>query len=155
MPDTPQTRRDIAGYRASARNLDLAVGQILQAVEKNGLAENTLIVSTTDHGLPFPQMKCNLTDSGWGVSLIIRGPAPFRGGKVCDALVSHVDIYPTITEMRGLKRPDWLEGKSLLPILRGEMKEVNDEVFAEVNFHASYEPKRAVRTQRYKVHPPL
>ena len=114
------------------------------------MAENTLIVCTTDHGLPFPNMKCNLTDFGWGVSLIMRGPGPFRGGKVCDALVSQLDIYPTITEMLGLKRPDWLEGRSLLCILRGDVKEVNDEVFAEVNLHASYEPKRAVRTQRYK-----
>jgi arylsulfatase A-like enzyme len=150
IPDTPQTRKDIAAFRASARNLDKAVGEILQAIDRNGLAENTLVISTTDHGLAFPLMKCNLTDFGFGVSLIMRGPGVFRGGKVCDAMVSHVDIYPTITDLLGLKRPAWLEGKSLMPVLRGEVKEVNEEVFAEVNYHASYEPKRAVRTQRYK-----
>jgi N-sulfoglucosamine sulfohydrolase len=150
IPDTPQTRKDIAGYRASARNLDRGVGKVLQALERNGLSENTLIISTTDHGLAFPSMKCNLTDTGWGVSLILRGPGLFRGGKVCDAMVSHLDIYPTVMEMLGLKPPSWLEGKSLIPVLRGEVKEVNDQVFAEVNYHASYEPKRAVRTQRYK-----
>ena len=150
IPDTPQTRRDIAAFRASARNLDKAVGEILQALDRNGLAENTLVISTTDHGLAFPLMKCNLTDFGFGVSLIMRGPGVFRGGKVCDAMVSHVDIYPTITDLLGLKRPAWLEGKSLMPVLRGEVKEVNEEVFAEVTYHASYEPKRAVRTQRYK-----
>ena len=65
-------------------------------------------------------------------------------------MVSHLDIYPTITEMLGLKRPAWLEGKSLLPVLRGDVAEVNEEIFAEVTYHAAYEPKRAVRTQRYK-----
>ena len=150
IADTPQTRKDTAGFRASARKLDHAVGEVLKALERNGLAENTLVISTTDHGLPFPMMKCNLTDFGWGVSLIMRGPGVFRGGKVCDAMVSHLDIYPTIVELLGLKRPAWLEGKSLMPVLRGDVKEVNEEVFAEVNYHASYEPKRAVRTQRYK-----
>ena len=150
IPDTPQTRGDMASFRASARNLDRGVGEVLKALERNGLARNTLVISTTDHGLAFPRMKCNLTDFGWGVSLIMRGPGVFGGGKVCDAMVSHLDIYPTITEMLGLKRPAWLEGKSMIPVLRGDVKEVNEEVFAEVTFHASYEPKRAVRTQRYK-----
>ncbi len=150
MPDTPQTRRDMAGFRASARQLDKGVGQVLDALQRNGLADNTIVISTTDHGLAFPRMKCNLTDAGWGVSLIIRGPGDFRGGKVCDAMVSHLDIFPTLCEILQIEKPSWLEGRSILPVLRGERKEINDEVFAEVNYHASYEPARAVRTLRYK-----
>jgi N-sulfoglucosamine sulfohydrolase len=150
LPDTPQTRRDIAGFRASARLLDHGVGSILDAIERNGLAANTLVISTTDHGIAFPRMKCNLTDSGWGVSLIMRGPGLFSGGKVCDAIVSHLDVFPTLCELLEIEKPAWLEGRSMLPILRGEKKELNEEVFAEVNYHASYEPVRAVRTQRYK-----
>jgi arylsulfatase A-like enzyme len=150
IADTPQTRRDMAGYRASARLLDEGVGQVLDALERNGLSANTLVISTTDHGLAFPRMKCNLTDAGWGVSLILRGPGAASGGKVCDAMVSHVDLFPTLCEMLEIERPAWLEGRSLRPALRGEKKEINDEVFAEVNYHASYEPARAVRTPRYK-----
>lgn len=150
IPDTPQTRGDIAAFHASARNLDRGVGEVLQALERNGLSQNTLVISTTDHGLAFPLMKCNLTDFGWGVSLIMRGPGVFRGGTVCDAMVSHLDIFPTLTDLLGIERPAWLEGKSLMPVLRGEVREVNEEIFAEVTYHASYEPKRAVRTQRYK-----
>jgi len=123
---------------------------VLEALERNGLSENTLVISTTDHGVSFPLMKCNLEDFGWGVSLIMRGPGGFTGGKVCDAMVSHLDIFPTICDLTGLPHPAWLEGKSMLPLLRGEAKEINDEVFAEVTFHAAYEPKRAVRTQRWK-----
>jgi arylsulfatase A-like enzyme len=150
IPDTAATRADMAGFHASARNLDFGVGQVLEALERNGLAENTLVISTTDHGLAFPRMKCNLTDSGWGVSLILRGPDVFRDGKTCDAMVSHLDIFPTICESLEIKAPDWLEGRSVLPVLRGRMAEINEEVFAEVNYHASYEPQRAVRTQRHK-----
>src|SRR5579862_3666436 len=150
IPDTPETRLDMAGFHSSARNLDDAVGKMLAALDRNGLAANTLVISTTDHGVAFPLMKCNLEDSGWGVSLIMRGPGGFTGGKVCDALISHIDIFPTLCDVVGVARPDWLEGKSFLPVIRGDAREINEEVFAEVNYHASYEPKRAVRTQRWK-----
>jgi N-sulfoglucosamine sulfohydrolase len=150
IPDTPETRADMAGYHASARVLDEGIGRVLNALERNGLAENTLIISTTDHGVAFPLMKCNLEDTGWGVSLILRGPGAFRGGKVSDALISQIDLYPTICDVLGIERPAWLEGKSILPVLRGEKQAINEEVFAEVTYHAAYEPKRAVRTDRWK-----
>jgi arylsulfatase A-like enzyme len=150
LPDTAATRADFAAYRASARLLDRGVGQVLEALERSGLAANTLVISTTDHGIAFPRMKCNLTDAGWGVSLILRGPGPFGVGKVSDALVSQIDLFPTLCDWLGLTRPAWLEGKSLLPVLRGETAEANQEIFAEVNYHASYEPQRAVRTARWK-----
>jgi len=150
IPDTPETRLDMAAYHASARVLDRGVGQVLDALERNGLAANTLVISTTDHGVAFPLMKCNLEDFGWGVSLIIRGPGGFQGGTVSDALVSHVDIFPTICDLLSISRPAWLEGQSILPLIKGEKHEINEEVFAEVNYHAAYEPKRAVRTSRWK-----
>ncbi len=148
--DTRETRKDMAAYHASARLLDHGVGLVLDALERNGLAGNTLVISTTDHGVSFPLMKCNLEDFGWGVSLIMRGPGGFTGGKVCDAMVSHLDIFPSICDLTGIKHPAWLEGKSMLPLFRGDVKEINEEIFSEVTFHAAYEPKRAVRTQRYK-----
>ncbi|MCX6632147.1 MAG: sulfatase, partial [Candidatus Solibacter sp.] len=150
IPDTAETRLDTAGFHSSARNLDRAVGQILDALDRNSLTGNTLVISTTDHGVAFPLMKCNLEDTGWGVSLIMRGPGGFSGGKVIDALISHLDIYPTLCNLAGVAHPAWLEGKSMLPIIRGEANEINDEVFAEVTYHAAYEPKRAVRTGRWK-----
>jgi arylsulfatase A-like enzyme len=150
IPDTPQTREDTAAYHASARILDEGVGRVLDALDRNNLAGNTLVISTTDHGVSFPLMKCNLNDSGWGVSLIMRGPGGFGGGRVVDSLLSHVDVYPTLCELLGISPPPWLEGRSFLPIVREEKKEINEEVFAEVTYHAAYEPKRAVRTQRWK-----
>ena len=150
LPDTVETRQDIAGFYADTRVLDSGVAMVMDALAKAGLAENTIVISTTDHGIAFPQMKCNLYDSGWAVSMIMRGPDIFHGGKVCDALVSQLDVFPTLCEYLHLEQPAWLRGRSFLPALRGEKKEVNDAVYAEVNYHVAYEPKRAVRTQRWK-----
>jgi N-sulfoglucosamine sulfohydrolase len=150
LPDTPQTRRDMAAYKASAAVLDGGIGEILDALDDLGLAEDTLVICTTDHGIPFPLMKGGLTDHGIGVMLIMRGPGGFRGGKVSDALISQIDIFPTLCDLLGIEAPAWLQGRSFLPVVRGEMESIHDAVFAEVTFHASYEPVRAVRTERWK-----
>jgi arylsulfatase A-like enzyme len=123
---------------------------VLAALDRYGLAEDTLVICTTDHGIAFPGMKCNLTDHGIGVMLIVRGPGGFRGGEVCDAMVSHIDLFPTICDLLGIDAPDWLQGTSIMPVIRGATDQVNDKVFAEVTYHAAYEPQRAVRTQRWK-----
>jgi arylsulfatase A-like enzyme len=148
--DNAETRRDMAGFHASARALDQAVGAVLDALQAAGLAETTLVISTTDHGIAFPQMKCDLRDTGTGISLILRGPGSFSGGKVCDAMLSNIDVYPTICDYLGIAKPAWLEGKSFLPVLQGARSEINEEVYSEVTFHAAYEPKRCVRTKRWK-----
>jgi len=150
IPDTPENRYDMAAYKASARILDNSIGTVLDALDENGLAENTLVICTTDHGLAFPGMKCNLTDHGIGVMLIMRGPGGFTGGKVCDAMVSHIDVLPTICDLLDIAVPGGVQGSSMMPLIRGEMESIHEEIFAEVNYHAAYEPQRAVRTQRWK-----
>jgi N-sulfoglucosamine sulfohydrolase len=150
IPDNAQTRRDMASFRASARALDQGVGTVLNALEENELADDTLVFLTTDHGLAFPDAKCTMYDRGIGVMLLMRGPGGFERGRVSDALVSHLDLYPTICDVAGLDHPSWLEGRSLLPLVRGDVAELHEEVFAEVTYHAAYEPQRAIRTSRYK-----
>jgi N-sulfoglucosamine sulfohydrolase len=108
------------------------------------------VICTTDHGIAFPGMKCNLTDHGIGVMLIMRGPMGFAGGRVCDAMISQLDLFPTICELGGIEPPSWLQGRSMMPLIREEVEEINEEVFAEVTYHAAYEPQRAVRTKRWK-----
>jgi len=150
IPDTPETRHDMAAFKASVRILDCGIGVVIEALERNGLAEDTLVICTTDHGIAFPGMKCNLTDHGIGVMLIMRGPGGFTGGKVCDALISHIDIFPTICDLLEIEPPPWLQGRSMMPLIRGGADEINEEIFAEVTYHAAYEPQRAVRTRRWK-----
>ena len=151
LPDTPETRADMASFKASARSLDQGVGAVLHALDEQGLADDTLIVLTTDHGLPFPGAKGTLSDRGLGTMLILRGPGGFLGGHVTDALVSHVDIYPTLCELAGAPLPEDLSGTSLLPLARREVAEVRDELFAELTYHAAYDPQRAIRTRRHKL----
>jgi N-sulfoglucosamine sulfohydrolase len=150
IPDTPETRLDMAGFHASARLMDRGAGEVLAALDDAGLAQNTLVLSTTDHGIAFPDMKCSLRDTGLAVSMIMRGPEPFTAGKVCDALLSQIDVFPTFCELLGFERPAWLEGKSFLPVLQGKQQEINQTIFGEVTYHAAYEPKRCVRTKRWK-----
>ncbi|MFP4026501.1 MAG: sulfatase [Candidatus Brocadiia bacterium] len=150
LPDTPETRYDMASYKASARKLDAEMGRVLKALDQSAVADETLVICTTDHGIAFPYMKCNLTDHGTGVFMIMRGPGGFEGGRVLDSLLSHVDLFPTLCDLLEIQPPDWLEGKSFMPIIRGETEEINDAIFTEVTFHAAYEPQRAVRTRRFK-----
>jgi arylsulfatase A-like enzyme len=150
LPDSPEVRADVAAFKASARSLDHGVGMVLNQLDASGLSENTLIIFTTDHGMPFPGAKATLYDRGLGVTLILRGPEPFGGGRVIDALVSHIDIYPTVCELLGIARPAFLEGVSLLPLLWGHTPSVREEVFAGSTWHAAYEPQRAIRTGRHK-----
>jgi len=150
LADSPQTRRDMAGYMASAKQLDEGVGAVLAALDKAGLADNTVVIYTTDHGPAFPTMKCNLTDHGISVALIMRFPDGAHAGNVCDAMVSHIDVTPTLHELMGLAAGEWCEGSSLLPLLDGQCDTVRDTCFAEMNYHSAYEPMRCVRTERYK-----
>jgi arylsulfatase A-like enzyme len=150
LPDTAQTRADYADFVSDAQVLDRKMGAVLAALEEGNLADNTLVIITTDHGIPFPRMKCNLTDSGIGVMLMVRGPGGFEGGKVIDAMVSHVDVFPTLCELLEIDKPSWLEGVSFLPLVQGQAEKIREELYAEVTYHASYEPMRCVRTDRYK-----
>ncbi len=150
FPDTPDTRKDMAEYIDSARRLDWKMGKVFDTLENNGLAENTLVICTTDHGLAFPRMKCHVTDHGIGVMLIIRGPGGFDDGKVIDGLVSQIDLFPTICELAEIDPPDWLQGYSVLPLVGGKENEIRDAIYAEVNYHCCYEPQRAIRTKRWK-----
>lgn len=149
IADTPETRKDMAAYVASAKSYDWAVGEVLRALDENGLAENTLVINTTDHGLAFPGMKCNLNDHGTGIMLIMRGPGAFSGGKVIDAMTSHIDIFPTLCDLLDLPVPQKVQGRSFLPVVRGEKESVNDRIFGEINWHVDCEPMRSVRTERW------
>lgn len=150
LPDAPETRRDMASFKASARSLDQGIGAVLHALHDEGIAESTLVICTTDHGIAFPGAKATLFDRGIGVMMIVRGPSGFTGGKVVDSMVSHLDVYPTLCELAGVDEPGWLQGSSLMPLVRGEAEDIHEAIYAETTFHAAYQPHRCVRTKRHK-----
>jgi arylsulfatase A-like enzyme len=150
LPNTPETRREMAAYKASARSLDQGIGTVLHCLHDLNLLDETLILCTTDHGIAFPGAKATLYDRGTGVMMLMRGPGPFSGGKCVDAMVSHLDVFPTLCEVAGVEEPDWLQGESMMPLLRGEVGQLHEQIYAETTYHAAYQPHRSVRTERFK-----
>lgn len=150
LPDTDEIREDMARFKESARVLDKGIGKVINTLKEKDLYEDTIIIFTTDHGLAFPKMKCTLSDHGIGVSLIIKGVNYFPKGTVIDSLVTHLDIFPTLCELIDVEIPKWIQGDSLLPIIKNEREEVHNEIYAEINYHTAYEPTRAIRTGRWK-----
>jgi arylsulfatase A-like enzyme len=123
----------------------------VQALDRSGLAESTLVLFTADHGLAMPRAKCTLYDTGIGVALIVRWPAGGIGAGISHgSLVSNVDVVPTLLEATRTPITTNLHGTSLLPLLREERSSVRDTIFAEKTFHSYYDPMRAIRTDRYK-----
>ena len=148
--DAPAAREDYAAYLTSAAWFDKGLGLIIESLKRSKHYEDSIIVFTTDHGIAMPFCKCSLFDSGIGVSFIMRVPGSPSRGKVTDTLVSHIDMFPTFCDLLGLPKPDYLEGASFSQVFENPSFEPREEVFAEINFHTSYEPCRSVRTKRYK-----
>jgi arylsulfatase A-like enzyme len=96
-------------------------------------------------------MKCTLFDAGIGVGLLMNFPGDPSRGRIVDALVSQIDLFPTICDLARLESPQGLEGRSLVPLLQRVQKTVREEIFAEINYHVVYEPMRCIRTPRYKL----
>jgi N-sulfoglucosamine sulfohydrolase len=151
LADTPSNRADWARYMTAAEGMDRAAGIVLDALQSSGRAADTIVLFTTDHGPAFPEMKCRLSDFGTHVAGIIDFPGNPARGRAIDVMLSQLDIFPTLAELAGFDKPDWLRGTSLLPVLEGTRDHLHDAIFAQVNYHAAYEPMRSIRTDRYKL----
>lgn len=150
IPNNEVTRADFACYKASVQMADENYGLVLDALERSGHREDTIVLLTTDHGLAYPFEKCTLLDAGTGVLLAMRVPGSHPRRRSFEGLVSHVDVLPTLLDLLGIEKPGYLEGVSHAALFWGEDDPGDEAVFSEINFHTSYEPARAVRTERYK-----
>jgi N-sulfoglucosamine sulfohydrolase len=153
LRDTPGTRAELAELQSAVGHADAQFGRVLDAVDRLGLADNTLIVFTTDHGVAMPRAKCSLYDPGIGVALIMRMPgrAGWHGGAVRTEMVSNIDFVPTVLDLLGLPVPANLHGRSLAPLLDGDSYIPRGHLFAELTYHDYYDPKRCVRTENRKL----
>lgn len=150
LPDEPEVKKDIAGLNVLVERVDKYLGEILEILEKTGLSKTTLVIFTTDHGIAFPGAKSTLFDPGIGTFLIMRGPGGFGETEKIDALLSNLDLTPTILDYLGIKVPPQIQGKSFLPIIRGDKEKIREEIYAELTYHAAYDPMRGIRTERHK-----
>jgi N-sulfoglucosamine sulfohydrolase len=152
---------DEEAFRWAVNVVDEAVASVLEAVDTAGLLDETVIIFTTDHGPPFPGMKGSLRGEGLGVALLVSIPGLHRKHRVCNALVSQIDLHPTILELSNIAHgpsgadhaggdvPLPWEARSLLPLIAGTKQEIRESVFAERNIHVTVEPGRTVRTTMY------
>jgi N-sulfoglucosamine sulfohydrolase len=156
LPDLPEIRADLAQYYESVSRLDGGIGILLDQLKAAKREDDTLVIYLSDNGRAFPGAKTTLYDEGIHLPLIIRSPERTRRGVRCDAMVSWIDIAPTILDWAGAPPPPGyafgaLPGRSLLPLLEQEHAPGWDRVFASHNLHEinQYYPMRAIRTRRH------
>jgi N-sulfoglucosamine sulfohydrolase len=152
LSDKEDVRRDLADYYQSISRLDQGVGFVLDALKETKHADDTLVIFLSDNGPPFPGAKTTLYDSGVHLPLIVSSPVQKKRGGVNKAMVSWIDVLPTILDWTGSKAPPTLTGRSVLPILDEENPKGWDVVYGSHQFHevTMYYPMRMIRTRTHK-----
>ncbi len=150
LPDVPEVRRDLALYYDEISRMDQHIGQVLEELQRQGVAEETFVLFISDNGRPFPRCKTTLYHSGIKTPWIVRYPKLVRPGSVTGSLVSAVDIAPTILELAGVPVPETVQGRSFVPVLKDPGATIRRCAFAEQNWHDFTAHRRAVYDGRYK-----
>lgn len=118
FPDAPEVRSDVADYYFEVELWDAQVQTMLGHLERRGMLENTIVIMTGDHGMPFPRGKGNLYDSGVRVPFAMSWPAGIPAGRTLDDFVSFADVAPTLLELAGAPVPEAMTGSSFADLLR-------------------------------------
>lgn len=147
LPNHAEVRSDIADYYLQVQNWDSEVSQAIKLLEDESELENTIIVMTGDHGMPFPRCKANLYDMGVRVPLAIRWGSTVTGDRKVSDFSSLTDLAPTFLEAAGIELPDQMTGKSLLPLLKsGSMGRIDSRrdfmVFGRERHAAIQKPEK-------------
>jgi len=125
----------IQAYLATISFLDAQVGRVMDALEKNGLKENTIVVFTSDHGYHMGEhayyQKRTLFEYSARIPLIISYPDQKTKGKVTGSIVEMIDIYPTLCELADLEYPRYIAGKSMVPVLENYRKKIRKEALTQ------------------------
>jgi len=151
LPDVDLVRRDLLDYELEIEWFDDQLGRMVKTLEDLGELDNTLIVVTSDNGMPFPHAKANLYEFGSRVPLAVRWGS--CSGRIVDGLVSLIDLAPTFLEAADVSAPTEMTGRSLMGLLRGEESDVSrNQILTgkERHNHARFDnvgyPCRAIRT---------
>lgn len=118
FPDAREVREDVADYVFEVQRFDRDVGRLLEVLERRGELERTVVVMTSDNGMPFPRCKANLYDCGTHVPLVVRWPARLGRGARVGSFASLTDLAPTFLDLAGVPVPSAMTGRSLVPLLQ-------------------------------------
>ncbi|HEV7350346.1 sulfatase [Telluribacter sp.] len=160
LPDHPEIRTDMLDYLYEIQWFDSHLDRMIRLLEEKGELDNTLVVVTSDNGMPFPRAKANVYEYGFHVPLAIRWGNRIKGGRTVDDLISMIDLAPTFLEAAGVNNsPMQLEGRSLMTIFTsnkgGVVEKERQAVYASRERHSSSRwnnlgyPQRALRTPDY------
>lgn len=165
LPDVENVRSDMADYLYEIQHFDMHLGKMVKKLEEIGELENTLIVVTSDNGMPFPRAKANNYEYGFHMPLAIRWGNKTKGGRIVDDLISLTDLAPTFLEAAGVSHPSVqrgefpMIGKSIINILKNDQSGLVDmsrtAIYSGRERHSSSRwnnltyPIRAIRTQEY------
>ncbi len=119
-PDNETIRGDLADYAIEVEWYDKHIAQALEHLETRGLLENTLIIATSDHGMPFPRVKGQIYDDGFHIPFAVRWGSKIKPGRTVTDFITFPDLAPTLMEIAGLPAIDQMTGKSFLPQLLAE-----------------------------------
>ena len=154
LPDTAECREEIAQYYQSVSRMDKGIGRLMEMLKSSGRDDNTVVMYISDNGIAFAGAKTTLYEPGMRLPCIIRDPISGRRNTESDAMISWVDITPTILDYAGaLKEDASFHGHSFKATVGKDHVDGFDEVYASHTFHeiTMYYPMRVVRNRHYKL----
>lgn len=158
-------RAELAEYYQAVARMDQGIGILLDSLKVLGLWENTLVIYISDNGIAFPGAKTTVYEPALRLPCIVKAPGKGSAGEASDAMVSWVDLTPTILDYAGMlekagaelvqgrKELKGFRGRSFRPVVEDPSKEIRQEVFASHTLHQAtmYYPMRALITKKYKL----
>ena len=155
LVDSPDTREGFSKYLAEITYFDSQVGELVGLLDQSSQRENTLVIVLSEQGNSFPFAKWTCYDAGLQSACIARWPGKVKPVSVSDALVEYVDVTPTFLDAAGVTRPEVMDGRSFLPVLKGEAATHKTHVFGlqtTLGIHGGSDHFgiRSVRDTRYR-----
>lgn len=150
--DHPDIRLELAHYYSSVRRADDCVGAALKALQESGKADSTVVVFLSDHGMPLPFAKTALYHHSTRTPWIVRWPGVTSAGRHDrQHMISGVDLLPTLLDIAQLRHPEGLDGRSFLPLLKGESQTDREMVYKEYNENSggARNPMRGTQTKKF------
>jgi len=152
LPQDRAFAQEVADYYSTVKRGDDCVGAVLGVLRDRGMVDNTIIIFISDHGMSMPFAKANLTPAGVFTPWIVVWPGVVeQGSRDTKHMVSAIDYLPTVLEMAGIPIPEGLEGRTMVPLLKGGTQTGRNRVFVEYNENpnADIRPMRGIYTEDY------